>query len=101
MKFLLLALLTIVVEFISCIFGGFVFTKLYGWFLQQTFDLPTISLPLAIGIAYTISFLTSRVSQQEAEDEKPYSDKLVYSFSYSMSKSLIFLAVGYVTQLFL
>ena len=49
----------IALVFINAIINGWVFSTLWSWFISGTFGLPELSIPVAIGIALTVSFLTT------------------------------------------
>ena len=55
----------IIQSIIGAIFGGFVFLKLWQWFVVPVFHLPQFSLSYSIGLCLVASFLTHQVMPQK------------------------------------
>ncbi|MCU4119322.1 hypothetical protein [Variovorax sp. N23] len=51
----------------SATWRGYVLSILWGWFMVPAFGLPGLTVPLAIGLALVIGFLTER-SAKKKED---------------------------------
>lgn len=50
--------MVIVTLALSTIIYGLTFQVLWGWFVVQTFRVPALSIPDALGLALTVSYLT-------------------------------------------
>jgi hypothetical protein len=44
---------------VTAIWRGYVLSILWGWFAVPAFGLPTLSIPLAIGLALIVGYLTA------------------------------------------
>lgn len=62
---IILALSPVIVAPVA-ILDGWVLSKMWGWFIVGRFHLPPLSIPVAIGLALTVRFLT----HQHAHDER-------------------------------
>jgi hypothetical protein len=58
----------ILVLFLSACLEGWVISLLWGWFMVPTFGLPSLSIPLALGISLVIS--ASRPPSQIADGKE-------------------------------
>ena len=67
----ILAILSIfAVVAIGLIWRGFVLSVLWGWFIIPVFPaMPVLSIPVAIGIAIVVSFLTYQLNSKEKSDQ--------------------------------
>lgn len=54
----LLVLLIPVVFVTAVVASGYALSVLWGWFVSSIFDLPTLSVPVAIGISMIVRFTT-------------------------------------------
>ena len=79
MKILLAILLTP----LSLIWSGFVVTKLWAWFIAPTFDLPSLSIPTAIGIQVLILLLFPKSNANK--DTKDFAEILLFSFAFPLA----------------
>ena len=71
-------LLSILLFPLSLVWNGFVFTKLWAWFVAPTFDLPILSIPTAIGIQVLIVLLFPESNSNK--DTKDFAE--IWSFSF-------------------
>ncbi|WP_093429351.1 hypothetical protein ABL840_09105 [Variovorax sp. NFACC27] len=55
---------------IAAIWSGYVFHLLWLWFIVPTFSLPALSIPLAVGVSLTVSFIAR--GQSPSEKGKPW-----------------------------
>ena len=93
-KFILGLVLTVV----AIIFNGFVISTLWEWFIVHTFDLPSISIPIAIGVGIILTLMTgAKKSQKEVKTFKDY----FYRIIESMTVNAFALFVGWIVFLFL
>lgn len=84
--------------FISAIVRGFVLVKMWTWFVVPYFNLPKISIPLAIGLSLLIGFL---VVQTQPASEKSPSEAFVRTIIVSILFSLISLFLAWIVSMFL
>ena len=80
----LLACIGLLLTPITAIFKGLVLKILWGWFVVPLLDLPQLSIPLALGISLTVSFLTyQHIPTDDALDGDPvqkFLGTLIFSF---------------------
>lgn len=78
---------------LSVFIGGFVFLKLYGWFIITTFNAPVISLPQALGLMLFIGYLKPKPKKDE--DEKFSIEKYAKQFIELIVIASFALGIGY------
>jgi hypothetical protein len=83
---------------ISAICGGFVFRKLWAWFMAPTFGLPRLGLAAAIGICITANMLRIGVS---AKDDRSFLVTVLLALFIGVAAPSILLLEGYVVHLFM
>lgn len=81
----------------SAVFGGYVFSTLWGWFIAGKFGLPQIGIAEAVGIYYTVGFLTTQYSDMKAAEGVAKGEILMHHFV----KSLTFLGLGWIVLQFI
>lgn len=96
MEYLIVIALTVAVTAALSIWEGFVFTKLWMWFIIPMFGLPPLSIPMAIGLCLVAAFLThqARISQK-GNDELEEAAKI---FGYGFVNAGIILFVGWLVH---
>lgn len=67
----------------STIANGYVFSQLWSWFVVPTFALPVLSIPVAIGIAGIVRYLTHQINDLEEKKRTP-SEQLFRSLSMTI-----------------
>jgi Na+(H+)/acetate symporter ActP len=77
----------------SSIWSGYVLSILWGWFIVPTFGLPMLSIPVAIGLALIVSYLTKSVSNTKTD--------WGWSISIAIITPLVALCMGYVVHSFM
>jgi hypothetical protein len=83
---------------IMAVLGGWVFTILWGWFIQPIFGAPVPPLPLAMGLLLTVRYLFSSHNWNEkSENSWEYVAKLIAVAIFGPFLSLGF---GYLIHLF-
>ena len=55
---------------ITSIYRGYVLTKLWGWFVVPTFELPQLIIPAAIGLSLIMGYLTHQTSSADNDSVK-------------------------------
>jgi flagellar motor component MotA len=91
--------LTAIVIVSSMLYQGWALAQLWEWFIVTTFGLPMISLPAAIGLMLTVSFLTK--SFELDHQKKPYGEMLKATALGAIAKPTITLLAGWVIRLYL
>ncbi len=98
---ILIALLGIAVLLVfSTLWKAFVVTKLWTWFIVPTFGLPALSIPVAIGVAMVVTFLTYQWRFEEIPEDR----KVEYWAQACMVSTLMpafFLLFGWIVTLFM
>lgn len=97
-------IISTIVDLIALLFGGWVLSLLWGWFLVPVFHLPVLTVLQAIGVTLVVSLLTHRysfnefagTSSQEGMDESTMSAILMNNFGYPT----IVLSLGWLIHLF-
>lgn len=83
----------------TAILNGYVLMKLWSWFIAPTFKLPLLTIPLAIGIGYTVTHLTHKSPKKD--DSKSWGHVLFESFLWVSLKSATALTIGWLVSLFI
>lgn len=94
-------MLVIVLGVVSSIFSGFVLTKLWSWFVVPTFDLPQLTVPIAIGIYLTVSFMTKNNTSTLEDQDFPDIKEIFNLFSRGLGRPTAALLLGYVIVQFI
>ena len=90
----------ILVKIYQMFFYGFVFMKLYNWFIPKAFNVGEIQLALAIGLLLVASFLKYKYVDDEDKD-KDFSYKLLKAMLIVTIIAPMFLLLGYIVHLFM
>lgn len=75
------------------VLSGFVIKTMWGWFIAPTFGLPGLSIPIAIGISFLVSYLTY---SGESTSDQGLVEILVVGFI----RCIFYLAFGWIIHLF-
>lgn len=67
--FVLLAALMLIVT--SVLLNGYVLSVLWTWFMVPVFDVPELTVPMAIGLGLIVSFLTHQDQPPRQERADP------------------------------
>jgi hypothetical protein len=86
----------VVVAAVAAIWGGFVLSIMWGWFVVGLFGLPALSIPQAIGISLVVAMLAHQRPPERTDD-----DDWLTSIAYSVIAPLLTLCVGWVVKAFL
>ncbi|MGQ3051086.1 MAG: hypothetical protein ACT6S0_04815 [Roseateles sp.] len=78
---------------IGYIWGGYVFSILWAWFIVTAFALPALSVAQAIGLTLAGRFLLARWKPVKEEDSSPGA-----AMASSFVVPLLFLAIGWVVK---
>jgi len=91
-------ILGLILVVVSVIFGGFVLSKLWDWFMVYAFALPSISIPVALGISMTVTLITgAKESKDDMETCRDFFEKIIKI----VARQAMFLLMGWIVYLFL
>jgi hypothetical protein len=84
--------MALILMVLSVCIGGFVFIKLYDWFIISTFKAPKITFAKALGIMLFVGYFKPNYKK----DEEKFSIKKIYEKSIEkFIKSFVILCFGY------
>lgn len=87
------AILLLAAAPVFAIWHGFALSIMWGWFIVPYFHVEPLRIPYAIGIAYTVSFLTHQTTKEEPETAQVV--------TMAILKPLVLLAAGWIVKWFL
>jgi putative Mn2+ efflux pump MntP len=90
---------TIILMVYAAMLNGWALAKLWSWFIVQTFNLPVLSIPAAIGLSMVVGYLTHQMSDKKNEDE--YWETLVKGGVAATVKPIFALLFGAIVKLWL
>lgn len=85
---------------IGALWGGYVLTVLWAWFIVPTFHLPPLSLVAAIGMSMVIGYLTSHIDM-EHKSEIGWGQRFANRIVVALLKPLFALFFGWIIHLFM
>lgn len=69
---------------LSPIVNGFVFTKLWGWFIVTTFNANPLRIVEAIGIMYLLSFVGARNNKYKTDEFwSDFGERVIFVLLYA------------------
>lgn len=77
---------------IATIWGGYVLSIIWGWFMVPTFGLPLLSVTAAMGVALVIGYLTHAYKEPDSETH-PWK-RMFYVFM----RPLVVLVFGWIVK---
>lgn len=86
---------------VSAIFGGWVLTILWKWFIVSTFNAPSLGIAQGIGLSLTIGFLTNKYKPTESQSKKSFSENLTEGFIGAIIQPSLVLLFGWIVKMFL
>ena len=86
---------------IASIWRGFVFMKLWAWFIVPVFHLPMLTIVIAIGVSMVVSFLTYHSTNIDRNDTRSSSEKFTTDIAATIMYPATFLFLGWIVQMFL
>lgn len=99
MKFIGYVTVIIGLMFFSAMFSGYALSVLWGWFISPYFNAPELSIPLAIGVALIVQYLTHQ--QEKAESGRDISDVLMEGAARAITKPAVAIGMGWFVTLWL
>ena len=91
--------LVILISTVMTILGGFVFAKLWRWFIVPTFDFNELRLIEAIGVMFVIGFVRAKKSKDSKDED--FWDDFGKLLSFNISLLITSLFFGWVFSLFI
>ena len=88
----------IVTVIFSSIWSGYVLSLLWSWFMVPAFNLPQLSIPLAIGMAIIVRYMTDHIISDK--DSRPASEILVLGIVYGFGRPLLALITGWIVRFY-
>lgn len=82
----------------AALVDGFVFVKLWLWFVIPVFGLPILSIPTAIGIGLLVEFLAKPLPKAE---KKEWSEAMLNSFLMVTLKGAFVLTTAWIVTFWL
>lgn len=101
MKAIGIITVTTVAIIYSILMNGYAFSVLWAWFIAPTFGCVVLSIPAAIGISMTVSYLVHRIDADKKSEEKSWAMKLVEAFAIATLKPGMALLFGFVVKSFM
>lgn len=86
---------------LSAVWKGFVLSVMWGWFVVPYFQLPPLTIPLAIGISMIASMLTWHRTGSEAQNDKSASEQFTTAAALSLFLPAFMLLSGWIVTKFL
>lgn len=86
---------------LASIVNGYVLSVLWKWFIVPVFGVTPISIPVAIGIALVVSFLTHKTSYTRNEKDKKSDLPTPASFGSIFLFPTFALLFGWIVQMFM
>lgn len=80
------------------LWAGYVLSQLWTWFVAPTFELPTLTWPVAYGMALILS-LASPSPQTKSEEKEPIA-VVVEGWMLTIGRPLLFLVFGWIVSRF-
>lgn len=88
---------------VSYALSGLALSTLWGWFVTPTFDLPVLSIPVAIGLATIVGYMTNHTSAEDSSRKKTKEENLsyiLYASFYAIFRPLFALLTGWIVYQF-
>lgn len=79
-------------------FNGYALAVLWAWFIVPTFDCVSLTVPAAIGMAMTVSYLTHRIEREDADGKRTFTEKLAWGIAVAITKPSMALLFGFVVK---
>ena len=83
----------LVIMIVATLWSAYVLTKLWGWFVIPTFELPELSVAAAVGLALIVSYLTYQHRHEESTGDS-YAEVLMSAIFAAFMRPLFALILG-------
>lgn len=85
---------------LSSVIHGWALMKLWGWFIFPYFDVPMITIPVAIGISLIVGMLAIKPDQINSS-EKRSSEDAIGQLIGNMLSPIVVVFIGWIVTLFM
>ena len=86
---------------LSSVYSGYALSILWDWFVVPTFNLEPISIPIAIGLAIVVSYLTNHTDSSQENNGDTFSEVLEKLTVKALVKPTLALLIGWVVTFFI
>lgn len=93
--------LVVALMVVSAICNGYALSVLWGWFIVPVFNLPQLSIPVAIGVALVVGYLTKQETNSSDTEDKSFGELMAKGFAISIAKPAVALLFGWVVHFFI
>lgn len=83
---------------LSSIINGAVLRTMWGWFMVTTFQLPVLSLPVAIGLSAIVGMVVYQGNTKKKTEQETWIQIWIEGVANSIAHSLITLIIGYICK---
>lgn len=83
------------------LWAGFVFMRLWSWFVVPTLHAPPLALAPAIGIALVIAYCTHQARRSCADEKRDRLAEFAEATFLSLARPALFLGLGWIVKAFL
>ena len=90
----------LVIISLVAVLNGWVLTKMWGWFIVPTFDVPMLGIVPAIGLSIIASYFTTDTSKSDSESDK-YENELLKLLLDETFYPLVYLIISWVLSWFM
>ena len=86
---------------LSSVYSGYALSILWDWFVVPTLNLEPISIPIAIGLAIVVSYLTNHTDSTQENNGDTFSEILLNLIGRTLVKPTMALFIGWVVTFFI
>jgi len=83
---------------INSLYDGYTLIKLYNWFIINTFHLPILTMPIAIGITLFMEMFQKIPNDSGEKNARKILLKIIYNI---ITKNSLLLILGYIVHKFI
>lgn len=80
----------------TTILNGYALSVLWSWFIVPKFDVPSLNIPTAIGLAMVVGYLTHQIKIDEVEKKTPFWKKMLDGVIIGILKPAFALFFGWI-----
>jgi formate-dependent nitrite reductase membrane component NrfD len=89
---------TILAIVLSTIWGGYILSILWSWFMVKAFALPVLTTGQAIGVSLVVGYFHRGLATTKTKEEDSFGETLARSAAMGFVFPLVFLAIGWVVH---
>lgn len=83
---------------LNAIYSGYVLSILWLWFIVPTFNLPSLNIPIAIGIIYILRLILSDDTDNDVK--RTFDEKVRWALIMAILKPSLFWFAGWIAYQF-